>query len=420
MCKEKIIVVHLNKDSRISQEALDAKIIEIKELVRASNSEVVSTVIQNADKIDAKFYIGSGKAQEISEIAENLEADTIVFNNELTGSQIRNLEEVINKKIIDRTGLILDIFAARARTKEAKLQVMLAQLEYRLPRLVGFRNYLSREGAGIGTRGPGEQKLETDRRAIQREINSIKDKLEDISRQRAIKNSRRSNSKTPVVSLIGYSNAGKSTILNKIIEKFSKQDKEVYSDNLLFATLDTSARKIKLPNNKDIVLTDTVGFISDLPTKLVESFKSTLEEIEYSDLIVIVVDSSNEYYKIQLDATNSVLKDMDLKGKKILYTFNKIDKNKDFRFYEDVEKEIYMSAYNDKDIERFVDKIQDIVFEEYNTHKVLLPYSDYDKFFEYIDIEKKNEEKFEEEGVKTHIYIKDNQVEKFRKYFINE
>lgn len=420
MCKEKIIVVHLNKDSRISQEALDAKIIEIKELVRASNSEVVSTVIQNADKIDAKFYIGSGKAQEISEIAENLEADTIVFNNELTGSQIRNLEEVINKKIIDRTGLILDIFATRARTKEAKLQVMLAQLEYRLPRLVGFRNYLSREGAGIGTRGPGEQKLETDRRAIQREINSIKDKLEDVSRQRAIKNSRRSNSKTPVVSLIGYSNAGKSTILNKIIEKFSKQDKEVYSDNLLFATLDTSARKIKLPNNKDIVLTDTVGFISDLPTKLVESFKSTLEEIEYSDLIVIVVDSSNEYYKIQLDATNSVLKDMDLKGKKILYTFNKIDKNKDFRFYEDVEKEIYMSAYNDKDIERFVDKIQDIVFEEYNTHKVLLPYSDYDKFFEYIDIEKKDEEKFEEEGVKTHIYIKDNQVEKFRKYFINE
>lgn len=420
MFKEKIIVVHLNRDSKITQEELDSKITEIKELVRASKSEVVSTVIQNSDKIDAKFYIGSGKAQEICELAKSLEADTIVFNNELTGSQIRNLEEVINKKIIDRTGLILDIFATRARTKEAKLQVMLAQLEYRLPRLVGFRNYLSREGAGIGTRGPGEQKLETDRRAVQREINTIKNKLENVARQRGVKNSRRSNSSIPVVSLIGYTNAGKSTILNKIVEKFSEHEKGVYSDNLLFATLDTSARNIKLPNNKNIILTDTVGFISNLPTKLVESFKSTLDEIEYSDLIIIVVDSSNEYYKIQLDATNSVLKDMNIEGKKILYVLNKIDKNKNFRFYEEAENEIYISAYNDEDIDKLVEEIQKLLFEDYNSYKVLLPYNDYDKFYEYIDIEKKDEEKFRGDGVETHIYIKDKQMEKFRKYFINE
>lgn len=420
MNKEKIIIVHLNKENKISSQTLEAKLEEIKELVRSSNAEVLTTVVQNSDTINSKYYIGSGKVLEISELAENMEADTIVFNNELTGSQIRNLEDRIQKKIIDRTGLILDIFATRAKTKEAKLQVMLAQLEYRLPRLIGFRNYLSREGAGIGTRGPGEQKLETDRRAIQRDINSIKKKLEEASKQRKVKNSRRVNSKVPVVSLIGYSNAGKSTILNKIIEVYSDSEKNVYSDDLLFATLDTSARSICIDNNKEIIVSDTVGFISDLPTKLVESFKSTLEEIEQSDLLLIVVDSSNKSYKIQLDATKDILKDMDIKDKKIIYVFNKIDKNKEFRFFENVENDIYISALKDEDIKSLVNLIENQVFANYHSYKVMLSYSEYDKYFEYIDIEKKDQEEYLQEGIISYLYLNENEINKFRKFLINE
>lgn len=417
MEKEKVIIVHLNKND--SERVVSSKIDELKELVRSCNGEVIAEVIQNSKEINPSTYIGSGKVKEIKELAENMEADTIIFNNELTGSQMRNLEDIIDKKIVDRTGLILDIFAIRAKTKEGKLQVKLAQLEYRLPRLVGYRNYLSREGAGIGTRGPGEQKLEIDRRTVQREIDSIRIKLKEENKKRSVKRSKRFDSPVPVISLIGYSNAGKSTILNRLVSLYSNQDKKVYSDDLLFATLDVSARKITLDNGYDVIISDTVGFVSNLPTKLLESFKSTLEEIELSELILIVIDSSNEDYEIQLNSTMEVLKDMDLKDKKFLYVFNKIDKNDKVYFdIKDGEK-IYISALDAENIKILAKKIEEIIFSDFVYLDVIIPYSDISKINNVKASDKKDEDEYLENGLKTKILIKSSQKYKYEKYLVN-
>lgn len=415
MEKEKVILVHLNLSE--SESRVDNKLKELEDLVYASESEVVATVVQNATSINPSLYIGSGKAKEIKEMAENMEADAIVFNCELTGSQMKNLEEIIDKKIIDRTGLILDIFARRATTKEGKLQVKLAQLEYRLPRLVGYRNYLSREGAGIGTRGPGEQKLETDRRSVQREITQIKAAIKDSRDQRMIKSKRRRKSSLPVVSLIGYSNAGKSTILNALVDLYGDEEKKVYADDMLFATLDVSARMIRLENDREAIITDTVGFISDLPTKLVESFKSTLEEIEISDLLIIVVDSSNIDYKMQLEATTAVLKDMNLSQKHILYCYNKIDKNPTFNHLPNKEDFIYLNAKDEKDIKRLANTISDILFSGYKYFDINVGYDKIDEFMRFhlsvTDME------YTDLGLKGKIYIESDQADRYKEY-INE
>lgn len=419
MRKEKVLVVLLNINNEYSDDEIKYQILELSELVRASGGEVVFEVIQNASKVNPKYFIGSGKAQEIKEISDNHEVDTIVFNHELTGSQIKNLESTIERKIVDRTGLILDIFATRAKTKESKLQVKLAQLEYRLPRLVGFRNYLSREGAGIGTRGPGEQKLEMDRRSIQREISSIKNRLETEFQIRNTKRKRRINSNIKVCSLIGYSNSGKSTILNGISNIYGSNNKSVYADDLLFATLETSTRNILLDNGKDVIISDTVGFVSNLPTKLIESFKSTLEEISDSDLLIIVMDISNDNYDLQLKATTDILKDLNISDKDILYVFNKMDMNPDFRHYHNFENEIYISAKKSDDIVRLVDYIQSLLFKEYDYYKVNIPYSEYDNIKHAISSELKDKQEFNEIGVTTYLYIPRKDVIKYSKYMVD-
>lgn len=419
MRKEKVLVVLLNINNEYSDDEINYQILELSELVRASGGEVVFEVIQNASKVNPKYFIGSGKAQEIKEISDNHEVDTIVFNHELTGSQIKNLESTIERKIVDRTGLILDIFATRAKTKESKLQVKLAQLEYRLPRLVGFRNYLSREGAGIGTRGPGEQKLEMDRRSIQREISSIKNRLETEFQIRNTKRKRRINSNIKVCSLIGYSNSGKSTILNGISNIYGSNNKSVYSDDLLFATLETSTRNILLDNGKDVIISDTVGFVSNLPTKLIESFKSTLEEISDSDLLIIVMDISNDNYDLQLEATTDILKDLNISDKDILYVFNKMDMNPDFRHYHNFENEIYISAKKSDDIVRLVNYIQSLLFKEYDYYKVNISYSEYDNIKHAISTELKDKQEFNEIGVTTYLYIPRKDVIKYSKYMVD-
>lgn len=405
MIKEKVLIVLLNVDNQYSESEIEYKTSELKELVRASNAEVKFTVVQNANNINPKYYIGKGKVEEIRLLCDNHDIDTVIFNHDLSGSQMKNLEDIIDRKIVDRTGLILDIFARRAKTKEGKLQVKLAQLEYRLPKLVGFRNYLSREGAGIGTRGPGEQKLEIDRRSIQSEITSIKHKLKNEKIKRATKTKKRFNSKLPSVSLIGYSNSGKSTILNSLLAKNIKDNKHVYSDNLLFATLDTSSRTIKLDNDKDIIISDTVGFISDLPTGLVESFKSTLEEIKESDLLVLVIDSSNEQYENQIQATIDVLKEMKLEDKKILYVFNKIDLVEDFKDYNNFDNEIYISALLDEDIDALISKIKNMLYADYDYYKVLIPYDIYDDLISLIPNKIRENQTYKEDGIETFIYI---------------
>ena len=420
MIKEKVLIVLLNINNEHSESQIEYKTNELKELVKASNAQVDFTVVQNVNNINPKYFIGKGKSEEVKTICENHDIDTVIFNHDLSGSQMKNLEDIIDRKIVDRTGLILDIFARRAKTKEGKLQVKLAQLEYRLPKLVGFRNYLSKEGAGIGTRGPGEQKLEIDRRSIQAEITSIKHKLKNEKLKRDTKRKKRSNANLKSVSLIGYSNSGKSTILNKLLAKNEKNEKNVYSDDLLFATLDIASRTIKLDNDKEMIVSDTVGFISDLPTKLVESFKSTLEEIKDSDLLILVIDSSNDQYENQIQATKDVLKEMKIEDKDILYVFNKMDLVKDFVDYNNYENEIYISALDEKDIESLLDKIKNILYADYDYYKVLIPYSRYDELISLIPNKIREKQIYLEDGIETYVYINKKDLSLYKEIIKDE
>ena len=312
---------------------------ELSELVYAAGGEVIIETTQNMDRFNPKYLIGPGKVEEIKEICESNEIDTVVFNDELTGIQLRNLNDAIKKKVVDRTNLILDIFALRATTYEAKLQVKMAALEYELPRLLGIKGW-SRTGGGIGTRGPGEQIIETDRRRLKREIDSIKDKLKKAKQVRATTGKDRRNSDIPIVTLVGYTNAGKSTILNKLKDEGSK---EVFVKDMLFATLDASTRS------------------ATLPTKLVEAFKSTLEEIKYSDLILHVIDLAGEDLVMEYNTTMEILKDIGIEDKKILTVFNK----KDLVELETIvppgmdEKKIYISAMSDEDILKLKEHIEE-------------------------------------------------------------
>ncbi len=371
--KEKVIAVTVQTQDSIAEEHRTA---ELSELVRTAGGEVVFHVVQNMREISPATYIGKGKAEEVRDLAELYEVDSIVFNNELSGSQTRNLEEVIGKKIVDRTNLILDIFATRAQTMEAKLQVKLAQLEYRLPRLVGGSDYLSREGGGIGTRGPGEQKLETDRRAIRREINRAKRELERVIHVRATKRKNRRKSAVKIVSLVGYTNAGKSTILNRVVERCGSVDKSVYADDKLFATLDTSLRSCRLEGGGEFLLVDTVGFVTDIPTNLIESFRSTLEEIRYSDLIVQVVDATDENRISHMETTTTTLAQMKMGDIPVLTVFNKMDAVKG-DFHDIASNSIYISALEEEGITKLLDKIRDMLEEDYIESRFRIPFEDY-------------------------------------------
>ncbi|TJX68722.1 GTPase HflX [Soehngenia saccharolytica] len=355
---EKTLIVGVELPSEDIEDSLD----ELKELVKAAGGEVLASVVQKRERIDSKYYIGKGKVDEIKDISDKMDVDLIVFNNELSPAQLRNLEDVINKKIIDRTTLILDIFSKRAISKEGKLQVELAQLKYFMPRLTGMRDYLSREGGGIGTRGPGEQKLETDRRHIQKKINNIELKLEQIERERELKRKKRTSSNIPVVALVGYTNSGKSTILNQIIRKHSSTDKKVYSEDMLFATLDTAHRKAKLANGMEVIFVDTVGFVSKLPTKLVEAFKSTLEEIKYADLLIHVIDSSNKNIDLQVKTTLDIIKELGANQIPMINVLNKIDKTSKTELVfnmNNLDDRIFISALDDNDIDNLLERIQE-------------------------------------------------------------
>ncbi|MBM7870116.1 GTP-binding protein HflX [Clostridium pascui] len=306
-----------------SEESLD----ELEELARACDVEVVDKMLQNRYKIDTAYYVGSGKVEEIALLRQAKRANVVIFDDELTASQVRNLEDIIGVKVIDRTTLILEIFAKRAKSKEGKIQVELAQLKYRLPRLSGLGTVLSRTGGGIGTKGPGEKKLETDKRHIKERIYDLKSELEKTKQTRMTQ--RESRSEIPKVSLVGYTNAGKSTLRNTLCTIAAKETikkESVLEADMLFATLDTTTRAIVLPDNRTITLTDTVGFIRKLPHDLVEAFKSTLEEVIYSDLLLHVVDVSQENYLEQIEAVNKVLEELGAIDKPYVYVLNKIDK----------------------------------------------------------------------------------------------
>ncbi len=301
----------------------DISMIELKELAQAAGALVVSKIIQNREGRDSAFFIGKGKVEELKLLAQTTEADMIIFDEEISPSQQRNLEEALGVKVLDRTGLILDIFAQRARSREGKIQVELAQLEYNLPRLQGLGLVLSRLGGGIGTRGPGETKLETDKRHIRRKISFLKAQLKEIKKQRGILRVERKRNRVPIVSLVGYTNSGKSTLLNTLCGS------DVYAENQLFATLDTTTRQLILDDNNTILVTDTVGFIRKLPHHLLDAFKSTLEEVLYADALVIVADSSDPYFEDHIRIVDNILDELGAGQKPSIIALNKIDKHAD-------------------------------------------------------------------------------------------
>lgn len=303
---------------------------ELAELTEACNIPVLKTVFQSRSKIDAAYFIGRGKVLEIASMRQVERANVIIFDDELSGSQVRNLEAALGAKVIDRTTLILEIFATRAKTKESKIQVELAQLKYRLGRLQGLGTILSRTGGGIGTRGPGEKKLETDRRHIMETIYDLKDELKKIKRTREVQREKRRKENIPKVSLVGYTNAGKSTLRNTLCDLAAKNEnktkEKVFEANMLFATLDTTTRAVTLSKKGVITLTDTVGFVRKLPHDLVEAFKSTLEEVIFSDLLCHVIDVSSDSAIDQYNAVNEVLSELGAIDKETILVLNKIDK----------------------------------------------------------------------------------------------
>lgn len=354
-------------------EDIEYSMAELSGLAEADNIQVIGEMIQILPKPNSATLIGSGKVLELAEMVKRMEADMVVFNNELTGMQLRNLEETLDVKVIDRTILILDIFASRADSAEGKLQVELAQLRYRMPRLLGFGRSLSRLGAGIGTRGPGEKKLETDRRHIEKRIEDIKADLRKVQSTRMIQRAKREKSDIPVVALVGYTNSGKSAVMNNILSLAEKEDKAVREKDMLFATLDAQQRNIKLGSNQEFILVDTVGFISKLPHGLVEAFKATLEEVKFADLLLHVVDSSYEDNQFQIDVTNQVLEEIGVADKNKLLVFNKIDIVREYDSSPSEYKKIFISAKTGEGVEELLEEVRRRIFDD-TTVKFLIPY----------------------------------------------
>ena len=347
---------------------------ELAGLAEADGVAVAGQMIQSLERPNTATLIGKGKVEELAELCRNMEADMVIFNDELSGVQLRNLEEALEVRVIDRTILILDIFADRAVSREGKLQVELAQLQYRMPRLTGFGRSLSRLGGGIGTRGPGEKKLETDRRHIAGRIDDIKAELARIGKTRQVQRSGREKSQIPVVALMGYTNSGKSAIMNRLLQLSEREDKTVSSQNMLFATLDTQHRKITLEQGSEFILIDTVGFVSRLPHSLVEAFKSTLEEVRYADLLIHVVDSSYENRDFYMEVTNKVIEQIGAGDKDQIVAYNKMDIAKSVPLDVSGHEAVYLSAKTGENIHVLVEKIREKIFGGRVEMTLLIPY----------------------------------------------
>jgi len=375
--QQKAILVGFNNTSKPENIDIESSMDELEELAKTAGVEVLVRVIQNKAGIDVKYYIGKGKVEEIKQFSQDHNANVIIFNDELSGSQIRNLEEAIGIDVIDRTALILDIFAQRALTKEGRLQVELAQLKYRLPRLAGLGRQLSRIGGGLGTRGPGEKKLETDRRHIERRIDDIREQLNEVKKIRETQRAQRIKSELPIVALVGYTNAGKSTLMNALLSMSVNNDDKryVYAEDKLFATLDVSLRKISLEDKFDFLLTDTVGFVSKLPHNLVNAFKATLEEVKYADLLLHIIDASNSDYKLQKETTKTVLQSLGVNDKKIIDVYNKTDKINDIINLEADEDSIHISAKQGTNLDKLIDVVRKEVGAETCRLFLTIPYS---------------------------------------------
>ena len=353
--EEKVILFCVDLDNG---EDVEVNLDELEELVKTAGATVVGRLVQKKDGIDKATYIGSGKTLELKELVEELGATGVVCDDELSPMQLKNLEEAVDTKIMDRTMVILDIFAGRATTREGKIQVELAQLKYRSSRLIGMRSSLSRLGGGIGTRGPGEKKLEIDRRIIRDRISQLQKELEDVKSHRDVMRKQRMAGDLPIVSIVGYTNAGKSTLLNHLT------DAGVLEEDKLFATLDPTSRNLKLLNGQEIIITDTVGFIRKLPHHLINAFRSTLEEAKYADIILHVVDVSNPQADNHIITVYETLDSLGVENKIIVTAFNKIDKVEELPILKDFRADSIVNIAAKKDLG--FDKLMETLAEEIN------------------------------------------------------
>lgn len=396
--QEKVILVGVStSDHDDTQKSLD----ELEELVATAGALTVGRVVQNLDQIHPTTYVGKGKLEEIKDLLWETEATGIICDDELSPIQLGNMEDVLNTKVMDRTLIILDIFAGRASTNEGKIQVELAQLKYRQSRLTGLGKSLSRLGGGIGTRGPGEKKLEMDRRLIKNRIAQLNRELKDVKRHREVTREQRNKNKVPVVAIVGYTNAGKSTLLNQLTGA------GVLEEDKLFATLDPTTRNLKLPSKQEVLITDTVGFIRKLPHHLIEAFRSTLEEAKYADIILHVVDASNPQVDEQMYIVYETLQNLEVKNKPIITAFNKQDKIDGNPILRDFKADhiVRISAKTGSGL----DELQAVMEEVLRSQKILIeklyPYGDAGKIQLIRKYGELLEESYQEDGIFARGYV---------------
>lgn len=390
---ERVILIGVQLEDDDTAKSLD----ELAELARTAGAETVGRIIQPREYAHPSTYIGKGKLDEARIMIDQMDATGIICDDELNPAQLKNLEDILDTKVMDRTMVILDIFAARASTSEGKLQVEMAQLKYRMTRLAGLGTTLSRLGGGIGTRGPGEKKLETDRRIIKDRLSKLSNELKEVENHRNVLRARRVNTTTPVVAIVGYTNAGKSTLLNKL------SDAGVLSEDKLFATLDTTTRSKVLPNGEKVLLTDTVGFIRKLPHHLIQAFRSTLEEAKYADILVHVVDASNPDCEHQIKTVYETLKSLNVEDKPVITLLNKCDITDGTYILKDenADATIRISARTGYGLDEFMQKLQEIIMENRIELNKVFSYKDAGKIQLIREYGQLIKEEYTEQGIEV-------------------
>lgn len=411
MKKALLIGVNINNDY------FEESLKELKGLAKANNIKVEGFIVQNLKTINKKYYIGEGKINSIKLMADEHNVDLIIFNNELSPIQFKNLEDELNIPVLDRTMLILDIFASRAKTKEAKIQVEVARLKYLLPRLVNNNDNLSQQSGGsVNNRGSGEKQIDINKRIIRNKIAQLENELIDLEENKNNSKKKRIKSEIPHVALVGYTNAGKSTLLNAFIEEYGDSaSKEVLAKDMLFATLDTSIRHIKLPDNKEFLLSDTVGFISSLPKGLLRAFKSTLSEIADADVIINVCDVSSPEVLNHILVTEEILLEIGIKDIPIIYAFNKADKV-GLATIKNEDNRIFLSAKNHLNLNLLINEIKKVIFADWKKCKMLIPYENSNVLSYLCEHATIIEKEFTNEGTKLFVELSPIDYKKYNEY----
>lgn len=402
------------------EQDFDHSMEELASLAEAAHKQVAGIIVQHMESVNRSLYIGTGKAAQVKEYAAQVEAEEVVFDNALSPTQIRNLVNELELPVSDRNNLILDIFALRARTGEAKLQVEAARLQYMLPRLVGMRENLSRQGGtggSLSNKGAGETKLELDRRKIEHRLSELEKELDSMTKNRETMRKRRMQSGIPQVALVGYTNAGKSTILNRLVERYGeRREKTVTEKDMLFATLDTAVRSISSGDNRPFLLADTVGFIHKLPHGLVKAFRSTLEEVKYADLLVQVVDFSDEHYKQQMEVTEKTLKELGAGDIPRIVVYNKTDKCGMEEIPQKREGRIYMAAGQGCGLDELTEMIQDALYADRVETDFLLPFNRGDLVSFLMEKATVLKQEYTEEGVHLKVSCQRQDAERYSLY----